>query len=67
LENTALSLKIAAVSQYRRRCLHCRPSAAASAAAALRKAERIVDKYGSISTSGFYGSIEIDEKDFSIP
>lgn len=31
---------------------------------ALRRAERIVDKYGAINISGIYGSIEIDEKDF---
>ena len=31
---------------------------------ALRKARRIVDMHGSISTSGIYGSIEIDERDF---
>ena len=31
---------------------------------ALRKAKRIVDRYGAINISGFYGSIEIDEKDF---
>ena len=31
---------------------------------AQRKAERIVDRYGAINMSGFYGSIEIDEKDF---
>jgi hypothetical protein len=30
----------------------------------LRKAERIVDKFGSISTSGQYGSVEIAEQDF---
>lgn len=31
---------------------------------ALRKAEKIVDREGSISMSGVYGSIIIDEKDF---
>ncbi|MGA9150212.1 MAG: hypothetical protein WBZ36_06525 [Candidatus Nitrosopolaris sp.] len=31
---------------------------------ALKKAQRIVDRFGSISTSGEYGSIEIDSKDF---
>jgi hypothetical protein len=31
---------------------------------ALREARCIVDKYGSISTSGTYGSIQIDEQDF---
>jgi hypothetical protein len=31
---------------------------------ALAQDERIVNKHGSISTSGFYGSILIDEKDF---
>lgn len=30
----------------------------------LRKTERIVDKYGNLGTSGEYGSIFIDEKDF---
>jgi hypothetical protein len=30
----------------------------------LRKAQKIVDKYGTINISGHYGSIEIDEKDF---
>ncbi len=31
---------------------------------ALQKAKQVVDACGSISTSGIYGSIEIDEKDF---
>lgn len=31
---------------------------------ALKKAEQIINKYGSIITSGIYGSIEIDENDF---
>jgi len=31
---------------------------------ALQKAKRIVDKNGSISTSGEYGSIEVDEREF---
>ena len=31
---------------------------------ALRKARRIVNKYGAINRSGIYGSIEIDEKVF---
>lgn len=31
---------------------------------ALKEAEGLVNKFGSISTSGQYGSIEIDEKDF---
>jgi hypothetical protein len=31
---------------------------------ALKKAQRIVDRFGSISTSGEYGSIGIDSKDF---
>jgi len=31
---------------------------------ALKKAERLVNKQGSISTSREYGSISIDEKDF---
>jgi hypothetical protein len=31
---------------------------------AARKAARIVDKFGSIGTSGEYGSIDIDEHDF---
>jgi hypothetical protein len=31
---------------------------------ALRKAMQVVDKYGSITTSGIYGSIEIDSDDF---
>jgi hypothetical protein len=31
---------------------------------ALRKAEKIVDKYGGINISDEYGSIKIDEKDF---
>ncbi|MFB5598982.1 MAG: hypothetical protein ACE5SW_01975 [Nitrososphaeraceae archaeon] len=31
---------------------------------ALKKAEELVNKYGSITTSGIYGSIEIDENDF---
>lgn len=30
---------------------------------ALRKAEKVVDKYGGINISGVYGSIEIDERD----
>ena len=29
-----------------------------------RKAQRIVNMYGSINMPGIYGSIEIDEKDF---
>jgi hypothetical protein len=32
--------------------------------AALKKAERIVDKLAGINISGEYGSIEIDESDF---
>jgi len=31
---------------------------------ALQKAEKIVNKFGSITTSGEYGSIEIDQRDF---
>jgi len=31
---------------------------------ALKKAEKIVNKFGSITTSGEYGSIEIDRGDF---
>ena len=30
----------------------------------LKKAQAIVNKYGSITTTGIYGSIEIDENDF---
>lgn len=31
---------------------------------ALKKASRIVNKYGAINMNGFYGSIEIDQNDF---
>jgi hypothetical protein len=30
----------------------------------MKKAARIVDKYGAINISGIYGSIEVDELDF---
>lgn len=30
----------------------------------LKKAQEIVNKYGSITTTGIYGSIEIEENDF---
>ena len=32
--------------------------------AALKKANRMIDRNGSLNMSGIYGSIEIDERDF---